>query len=507
MEDCASSDPALPVSDPSVDRAACLALARECLRRQDLTSIAALAWQGVEAADTRLDSDDQQLLLDLGLACHQRMLDEVSTDPDHAIALAGWGARLFGHLQDHAAPQPAWVGIHEEQFCRYGAIWIHARLKSSDAPRMHRQRQDLGATALAMLDRLAVHHDPLPSWVPMLRRDLLAMGSAVLGPEERGSAGVRQITIVGNCQSHPLFLGLEQALPSCRFHFCTPVHFATPDDVRDLHRVLGETDVLVMHRITPGYRDDIGLDGATLAALLPAGARAVVVPNLHYEGYHPTIGYAHDDRGGLPALARESPLGDYHDFLAMAAAERGLGAETILRLPANSAMEDLLQGWHRRSLQELARRELDCDLHLSHWLETNYNTANHPLPLFHTFNHPSNRLLERLLSDLIMVLEPEQSPDPPRIPGAGENLGRQRHGILPWTRQALKLPVWANRDGSSDWDRFWTLEEQLAASIGFYRRQSWIVACNRQQEKFKLAARLLDLAMAENGAEQEASAP
>jgi hypothetical protein len=328
-----------------------------------------------------------------------------------------------------------------------------------------------------------------------MRRELLGMeatgrASATVSPPEADL-----ITIVGNCQSHPLFLGLERALPSHRFHFCTPVHLATPEEVKDLHRMLARTQVLVMHRVTPGYRDGIGLDGATLQALLPAGARAVVLPNLHYEGYHPTIGYAHDDRGELPALAAESPLGDYHDFLAMAAAERGLEATAILELPATPAMDDLVQGWHRRSLQELERREADCDLRISPWLAANYNAAGHSLPLFHTFNHPSNQLLERLLGDLLALLEPEQRPEPPWITGTVENLGRQRHGILPWTRQALDLPAWAAAEGRRDWNVSWSLEAQLGASISFYRRHGWLVACNRQQERFQLADRLLRLAV------------
>jgi hypothetical protein len=472
-----------------------LEIARECLRRQGLLKVAELVWEGVMASADRLDSHDQQLLLDVGLGCHQRMLGEATADSDQAIGLACWGARLFGHLLDQASPQPDWVAIHHEQFCRYGAIWIHSRLQDSEAAGTPRQRKELRAMALQMLERLETYHTPPPEWVPHLRRELLAMESAAVGPAATASPGGEPlITIVGNCQSHPLFLGLEQALPSHRFHFCTPVHLASTEEVEELHRVLQYTHMLVMHRITPGYRDGIGLDGATLEALLPAGARAVVLPNLHYEGYHPTIGYAHDDRGELPSLAAESPLGDYHDFLAMAAAERGLEAEAILALPGSPAMDDLLQRWHRRSLQELARREGDCDVRLCQWLEANYNAPEHPLPLFHTFNHPSNQLLERLLGELMRLLDLQPSLDPPGIPGTMESLGRQRHGILPWTRQALALPAWATSDGRSDWEKAWTLEEQLNASICFYRQHDWLVACNRQQEKFQLADRLLELA-------------
>jgi hypothetical protein len=53
------------------------------------------------ASAAHLDSDDQQLLQDLGLAC--------------------WGARRFGHLLDHAWPRQEWVAIYHVQFCRHGS--------------------------------------------------------------------------------------------------------------------------------------------------------------------------------------------------------------------------------------------------------------------------------------------------------------------------------------------------------------------------------------------------
>jgi hypothetical protein len=113
------------------DRAATLDLPGESLRRQGLAKVAELVLEGVMASAARLDSHDQQLLLDVGLGC--------------------WRGPLFGHLLDHASTRPNWVAIHHEQVCRYGAIWIHGRLKTD--------------------------HSPLPAWVPDLRREWLAVSA------------------------------------------------------------------------------------------------------------------------------------------------------------------------------------------------------------------------------------------------------------------------------------------------------------------------------------------
>lgn len=454
------------------------------LMQEGIEVAASAVWQNLKGRQTPIEAAEQQLIRDLGVACHRRMLELHGTDPDAAIELALVGEGLYRHLQQQDPDQPDWVAVHDEQFCRYGAIWIHDQLSAGSCgldPERHEQRRQLG---IALLDRLATLHGEPPYWLPVMRQSLERLAP----PPPPAPSTLLQIAVVGNCQTHPLFLGLQEALPHHAIHFCTPVHMATPADVAQLHRVLADTDLLVMHRILPGYRDDIGLDGPTLRARLPPKGRQLVLPNLHYEGYHPLIGYANIDPARQAGLAAESPLGDYHDFLAMAAAHRGIDATQLLELRLRPAMAERLRQWHAASLDQLRQREAECDLALSPWIEQHWRSE----PLFHTINHPSNRLLEQLLAAVLAWIQPEQPPSTPSL-GDFEYLGQHHHGVVPWVWQALELGPWAVEGGRREWTYPWSLRDQLHDSIDFYNRHPWIANDNQTLAKFQLASDLLDL--------------
>jgi hypothetical protein len=53
------------------------------------------------------------------------MLEHAGSDRLEAIAHALAGAHLLAGLKQHYPNQPLWVDVHEEECCRYGAIWIH----------------------------------------------------------------------------------------------------------------------------------------------------------------------------------------------------------------------------------------------------------------------------------------------------------------------------------------------------------------------------------------------
>jgi len=417
-------------------------------------------------------------LLSLAVACHSRMLELGESDQPAAVELAIAGADLLqalAALEGPTAPLPAWAPIHEEQCCRYGALWIHSLLLQGH-PLSQQRRQRCGE----LLNRLEqLHPEPVP-WIATIRQ---ALEPSCQAPEATSDL---RLVVVGNCQAHPLLLGLQQALPQVRLHACPSVHLASHDDVTRLHRRLSSTDLLVMHRVQPGYRDGIGLDSDTLRALLPASACSVVLPSLHYEGHHPWIGYAQDPDDRLAALEPESPLGPYHDFLAMVAARDGLPLETLLDPACPPGRLDHLRHQHEQSLNELKNRESDCDLRLSDWLASQHRHR----PLAHTINHPTQAALDQLLRRLLQHLGlPHQLGE--TIFDTTEYLGALSIPIHPWVRQALQLDSWADRWGQRQGNAL-PIEQQLQESIDFYRRHPWIAAANAQHPKLLLAEEVLN---------------
>ncbi|MFZ0408879.1 MAG: WcbI family polysaccharide biosynthesis putative acetyltransferase [Cyanobium sp.] len=444
---------------------------------------------------------DAATLLSLAFACHAGMLELSDDDKILAARLALAGAKLFDELQSNGHDTPDWQQVHEEQCCRYGCIWIHELLAAGSV-----EAQAWVADALRLLARMEqLRQDPV-DWAPGIRSQLLnhqSKDSSVKAEDQDRVIDLkidleiekideraenqpydRRVVVVGNCQCHPLMLGLRQALPQARIHFCPSVHLATADDVARLHQRLGSADLLVTHRIQPGYRNGIGLDTASLRKNLPESGQILVLPNLHYEGHHPFIGYAQDPDGQLASLEPVSPLGGYHDFLAMAAAAHAIEAGQLLLAPTEAAIDHIRQ-CHRQSIQELQLREQDCDIEISDWIATSYRQQ----PLMHTINHPNQACLDQLLRRLIKRIDPNQ-PLEADVYDSHEHLGEFTIPIHPWVQQALGLGAWSQAWGQQHGEAF-SIEKQLEASIRFYQDHPWIGRQNHTHPKFAAAQQLL----------------
>lgn len=417
----------------------------------------------------------------LAVACHQRMLALEHEDRTAAIAHAVAGARLISTLREQGVALPDWLVHHEEQLCRYGGLWIHQRLVAPGSEPPGTDGGTLSRQGVMLLRRLEAIHAGAHAWI--------GNHLAALERQADPRAAVRPLTIAiaGNCQYWPLYLYLKPLLSGVRLEAGPTVHLATPQQVEAFHALLADVDVLLVHRIQPGYRDGIGLDNQTLARHLPPEARQLLLPNIHYEGHHPWIGYAHDPQGRLKGLEASSPLGPYHDFLAMQAAGRGLEAEELLAAPLSPAIAERIRRHHHDSLEQLRRREADCAVAISPWIELNHRRV----PVAHTCNHPTPAALHALLLQLLEHLEPAAAVDPAALDGR-DHLGELSIPILPWVREALELEAWAADWGRRDGAQPFPIQAQLRASIAFYRDHPWIAEQNQPHDKFRAAAEVLD---------------
>ncbi len=415
------------------------------------------------------------------LECHAKMLELEELQRSEAIDHALAGAQLLAALHGHSCSDPAWVAVHEEQCCRYGALWVKEAFDESETP----QSIAWAHQALVLLDRLQHLLNPKPSWVELVSNDLrdrLKQLSPELFPANRNNLSV---VLVGNCQAFPLLFGLQNGLPQASINFCPSVHLATAADVALLHQALPTADVLVMHRVQPGYRNNIGLDSTTLNSLLAPTARSLVLPNLHYEGHLPWCGYGQDPDGRLATIEADSPLGPYQDFLAMAAAGLGLAAEDLLNQPCPEGMAALLQIGHQSSLAQLQSREAQCNVQLSDWIAENHRHE----PIFHTINHPTQACLHQLLLRLLGHLDPEHQLGPDPF-DSQDHLGSLSLPIHPWVHQALNLGAWATSWGQRESIPF-SIHAQLTESIAFYRLHPWIAAANADHPKLSFAKHCL----------------
>lgn len=132
------------------------------------------ALEEIEALLSRIqsrspDPNDVQTATKLALDCHRQMLDHGEANKAAAIPFALAGARLLRAVLELGEPQADWVGVHEEQCCRYGGLWIHALLPSREA-----MAPTWCQEGLELLERLKAINPEARPWAPSLQDDLRA---------------------------------------------------------------------------------------------------------------------------------------------------------------------------------------------------------------------------------------------------------------------------------------------------------------------------------------------
>ena len=350
-------------------------------------------------------------LIDQAVACHTRMLALAESERSIAIEQALKGAKLFAILRQQNSPLPDWLPLLEEQCCRYGAIWVYEWFRDIDTSNSIPQHQGEGqwaSQALGCIERLEQLHDSPIDWLAHMREVLRQVPPAATVTAK--ATELHRLVVVGNSQFDPLRLGLGSALPHAQITYWSSGCLTTselaapelaaseliaPENRASLQQVLANADALVIQRLPSGSPDSIDIPG--LISLLPASARAIVVPQLHYEGHHPWIGYAQDPDGRLAALQAESPLGGYQDFLAMAAARRGLEADYLLQEPLPTSLAVAIGKVHSQSLAQLQQQEADCDLGLADWIADQHRHMG----IVHSIHQPTQAAIQQLLRRLL----------------------------------------------------------------------------------------------------------
>lgn len=187
-----------------------------------------------------------------------------------------------------------------------------------------------------------------------------------------------KILVIGNCQARPL----SQLLCDGNLNTALKpiiVHLAKPDDVLRDRALMSEADIIVAQNTAKSFEPEHLRSNKVKEEY---NDKTIIWPNVFYIGQTPYLRYVtHKTAGRLIG-----PLEAYHDlrFLSNWYSER-LG----ISYPEIEIDVDEVSA---KSLDELQRREAQCDIEISDIIE-NYGTLKR---IFFTFNHPSRLILEAL---------------------------------------------------------------------------------------------------------------
>jgi hypothetical protein len=194
--------------------------------------------------------------------------------------------------------------------------------------------------------------------------------------------------VFGNCQAKALEHVLSAYTPFARRFTTTafpPVHEIQPDTIAKVHASAERCDLLVVQRISEGYRG-LGVGTNTLISLARR-ATCVRWPDAYWSGYFPDQFYLRDSHGKAVV---NGPF-DYHDRAILNAFASGLGVNQTVERLADSEQPLRAEEWTALATESLRTRELECDATISAFVASNFDRGL----LFFTINHPTNIVLRQ----------------------------------------------------------------------------------------------------------------
>lgn len=189
--------------------------------------------------------------------------------------------------------------------------------------------------------------------------------------------------IVGNCQARPLAQIATTICPEVEVNFIAVVHLMKNDDNAIFEKQCKIADYIFAQRVADDYPC---VFVRTNELKKKYGKRVVVWPNIYFRGYNPELIYIRSNEG----KALRGPLGDYHNFTFFECWKKGLSQFDALTLYKDINYN--IENYGRipeYSLNELRKREEDCDIQLSNYIEEGLKGQR----FFFTFNHPKTELL------------------------------------------------------------------------------------------------------------------
>lgn len=242
----------------------------------------------------------------------------------------------------------------------------------------------------------------------------------------------KKYSVYGNCQADPLGNILQtnsEFSENWEFvQFPKPSFALRADDWVEIENLMGTLDLFITQNVGESH----GIFASdNLAKHMKPEARVIRIPNAYFSGYMPEVVYF---RAGEPHVTK---FCDYHDenFLALFMADPVNAVEKAVAKvedPATYSSERVLENAHA-SLDELARREEECDITVSDYIAAHWKDDI----LFYSMNHPKRTVLSHMASKIMVALGQESSD----VKGNYEHLNNTRLPVYESVKRVLNKDI------------------------------------------------------------------
>lgn len=243
-----------------------------------------------------------------------------------------------------------------------------------------------------------------------------------------------KIVFIGNCQAQALtqiahFLGLDAELV-----IVPPVFDLGAFNTPEIKDSIYGADIVFSQRVNEDYPAEFVRPSVLRQKL---GKRAVIWPNIYFDGYFPGVRYVYAQSGSKVT----GPLSDYH-FLQIQQSYRDgaspqdaweafISTDAPASLPADPIGD---------SIANLRHREQDVDVTMSDYIEANALRTK----LFYSMNHPTDEVLQEALRRMVEFSGADLKVpafDAQRLVGYPYTLNEIDLPILPFVQKLYDMPA------------------------------------------------------------------
>lgn len=282
------------------------------------------------------------------------------------------------------------------------------------------------------------------------------------------------LTILANCQAGPMAALISQFCPDLNVIRSPLVHQITDKNRLEVIQNIQKSDIVIHQPLGPSFKE---LSTAELKSKFPSKT-FVSFPSIFFGGLFPQLSYLRLPEGGT----MKGPLSDYHDtriidcFLNRESSEVCLG-----RMKSEDPLE---LKYYDISLKESLGRDRAVDIPV---MEIILDEMSKSPPLF-TFNHPTNRVLWRVLERILKLLG-LQAPQALDLLPEREFLGNTRAMIPDSIPKSLGLD-W-RQPKYSIWEDELPLRELITSFYQLYNEiPNFPAICRDNEQRFNLPVRL-----------------
>ena len=211
----------------------------------------------------------------------------------------------------------------------------------------------------------------------------------------------KKFYVYGNCQARPLARALNESKAWRKEYNLAadiiPVHKMDRSNISNFHRIIKTVDVFIYQNVSNTYDETLSTE--YLLKLLKPSCESISFPSAFFKGYNPEIVYIKNKQGQkIP-----SPTGGYdflllHEYLTQ---NKKVSTFHMNYGKLNYLSTSFLDEYLGITINELNQREEKLNIRVVRFIEDNWSSSQ----LFHTVNHPANKLLFYLANEILKFLK------------------------------------------------------------------------------------------------------